>query len=158
MTLHDVSIGHEATADFAHLLAEAARVLSDMTTSNSADRADEFATLQEIHAEGADFVSLPGIPSALRSLFASVLALGGQIAASTGPLPETLIAQVHVVESLMRSIAAGLDETGNVSAHVTAINRGVAALTMATPHTTDLLQATDAARSALEKFVSSWSH
>lgn len=158
MTLHDASIGHEATADFSHLLAEAARVLSDMAATNPADRAEEFATLQEIHAEGADFVSMPGIPSSLRSLFASVLALGAKIASTTSPLPETVVAQVHVVESLTRTIASGLDEDGDPSPYVQAINRSIAALTMATPHTRDLREATDAAKAALEKFVDSWSH
>lgn len=155
MTVHDVTTGHEAAADFSVLLAEAARVLRDMA-SDPDSRAEDHATLQEIHSEGAEFASLPGIPSALRGIFASVLALGNQIAAVPGQLPDAMVAQVHVIESLARSIAAGLDETGDDTAHVRAIVRNIAALTSASPTATDLRGATDAARAALEQFVGTW--
>ncbi len=158
MTLHDVSLGHEAAADFSLLLAEAARVLSEMASAPPKERAEEFATLQEIHAEGAEFVSMPGIPSSLRGLFTSILTLGARIAASTTALPEGTLAQVHVIDSLAAAIANALDETGDVSGHVDAINRSVAALTMSTPTTRDLAQATNSARHALEQFVAGWSH
>lgn len=156
MTVHDLSIGHEAAADFSNLLAEAALVLSEMASAEPGLRAEEYATLQEIHSEGAEFVGMPGIPAALRGLFESMLTLGARIASSPQALPEATLAQVHVVESMARSIAAAMDDTSHVSPHIDAINRSVAALTMATPHTKNLTETTEAARSALEQFVTSW--
>ena len=156
MTVRDLSIGHEAAADFSNLLAEAALVLSEMASAEPDERAEEYATLQEIHSEGAEFVGLPGLPAALRGLFEAMLALGARIASSPKALPEATLAQVHVVESMARSISAALDDTGPASGHIDAINRSVAALTMATPHSRSLTASTLAARVALDQFVKGW--
>ena len=156
MTVHDLSIGHEAAADFSNLLAEAALVLSEMASAEPRLRAEEYATLQEIHSEGDEFVGLPGIPAALRGLFESMLSLGAHIAASPETLPESTLAQVHVVETMARSIAAALDDTSDVSPHIDAINRSIAALTMASPHPRSLTETTQAARVALDQFVTQW--
>lgn len=158
MTTRDAAVGHEATADFALLLAEAALVLSEMASANPRDRAEELLTLHDIHAEGAEYVGVPGIPSALRSLFGSIVALGERIAATTAALPEATLAQVHVIESLTRTISSALDEEGDTRPHVERINRSVAALTLSTPSAHELADATEAARAALEQYVGKWHH
>lgn len=158
MSIHDTAVGQEATADFSLLLAEAALVLSEMASAGPRERAEELLTLQDIHAEGAEFVGVPGIPSALRSLFGSIIALGERIAASTSALPEATLAQVHVIESLTRAIAAALDDEGDHRPHIDKINRGVAALTLSTPSARELSAATEAARVALEQYVGKWHH
>jgi hypothetical protein len=158
MTIHDAALGREAAADYSLLLSEAALVLSEMASAKPKDRAEELLTLHDIHAEGAEFVGVPGIPSALRSLFGSIVALGERIAASTTALPEATLAQVHVIESLTRSIAAALDEEGDTHPHIERINRGVAALTLSTPSAKELAAATEAARAALEQYVGKWHH
>ena len=158
MTIYDAAVGHEAAADFSLVLAEAALVLSAMASAKPRDRAEELLTLQDIHAEGAEFVGVPGIPSALRSLFGSIVALGERIAATTTALPEATLAQVHVIESLTRAIASALDEEGDTHPHIDKINRSVAALTLSTPSARELASATEAARAALEQFVGNWRH
>jgi hypothetical protein len=156
MTIHDTAVGHEATADYSLLLAEAALVLSEMASADPEDRADELLTLHDIHAEGAEFVGIPGIPSSLRSLFGSIVALGERIASTTTALPEATLAQVHVIESLARAIASALDEEGGTHRHIEKINRSVAALTLSTPSAKELSAATEAARVALEQYVGKW--
>jgi hypothetical protein len=158
MTIRDVAVGHEAAADYSLLLAEAAQVLSEMASTKPQDRAEELLTLHDIHAEGAEFAGVPGIPSALRSLFGSIVALGERIAATTAALPEATLAQVHVIESLTRAIASALDEEGDPHPYIDTINRGVAALTLATPAAKELNAATEAARAALEQYVGKWHH
>jgi ribosome-associated translation inhibitor RaiA len=155
MTIHYVNAAQEAAADFALLVAEATRVLADMALDPDA-RAEGLDTLYEIHAEATEFVSIPGLPSALQGLFSSILALGTKVAETSGPLAETTLAQVHVIESLTRSIAAGLDSPEHDRTHIQAIVRNVAALTSASPTASDLYTATDAARAALERFVTNW--
>lgn len=158
MTIHDTAVGHEAAADFSLLLAEAALVLSEMASAKPGARAEELLTLHDIHDEGAEFVGVPGIPSALRSLFGSIIALGERISATTTALPEATLAQVHVIESMTRAIASALDDEGDLHPHIDKINRSVAALTLTTPNATELAAATEAARVALEQYVGKWHH
>lgn len=157
MTIHDVSLGHAATADYSLLVAEAALVLSQMASGPFEDRADELATLRDIYAEGADFADAPGIPSSLHRVFASILALAERIAESR-ELPEATLAQVHVTQSMARAISAALDDDpGQAAYHLDTVNRCVAVLASDTEVASDLTAATEAASSALARFVAAWS-
>lgn len=158
MTLHDAAVGHEAAADYSLLLAEAAHVLMDLASARPQDRAEELATLRDIYAEGSEFVGMPGIPSALRGLFDSILTLGARIASYPARLPETTLAQVHVIDSMARSLATAMDEPSLVGRSVEDINRGIAALTRATPVSKSLDDAAHSAHVALKNFVGNWQH
>lgn len=164
MSIHHVEAHHEALADYAMLLREAAQVLAGMARDDL--RAQEYEELQEIYAEGADFhgggfggtdATLRSLADRLQDMFGSVMALGARL--STQPdLPETTVAALYVVDSMIRSLSEALEmlhEPTLVSRKVEEIASGVHALDPSYHHQSlgdpvqDLLAVADAVKDAL---------
>ena len=169
MTVHAVSIGHGALADYALLFAEACEVLSDLAQSTAESRADDYEALQAIHAEGADLHSgvivpdtLPGLhtlPTALREMFADIMLLGDLMyrVPQAAPRVEDLLLIEEIADALSTALEH-LEDAARVDEQAARIADRAQKLYVTEPYHADtplgrLLSAVSAARSGLDALV-----
>ncbi len=111
------TIGHDAVADFALLIAEATGVLNTLANGAPPSRPDELEELRSIIAEGLGSVcaipeattsadSVVALPEILRTMLADVMELGEAIVDGRTVVPGH---QVSAIESMARALSAALD-------------------------------------------------
>ncbi len=111
------TIGHDAVADFALLIAEATGVLNTLAHEAPPSRPDELEELRSIIAEGLGSVcaipeaatsadSVVALPEILRTMLADVMQLGEAIVDERTVLPGH---QVSSIETMARALSAALD-------------------------------------------------
>jgi PAS domain-containing protein len=111
------TIGYDAVADFALLIAEATGVLDAIAHEARSERPAELEDLRGIIAEGLDSVcaipeaatsagSAVTLPEILRTMLADVMELGEAIVAGRTEVPAQ---QTSTIESMARALSAALD-------------------------------------------------
>jgi hypothetical protein len=155
MSVHVAESVHEHVANQALLVAEAADVLLDMA-AKAGSRHQDLADLEDIHAEADLLATGSGLEDAVAHMLTDILDLGRMLAAHTDPLPDSLVAECHVVRKMARTLSEAL-ESGVEQPYVQQLNRCAAALDGRAPLGTDLPTAAKSAGQALHGMLREWS-